>query len=85
METKASESSGYVHCAHECCFAIIIGKAGSVCEDCCEHDEASDAYCCAGCDNDNSDLSIDDGSMSDEDYERAYGPHALRARKGGAR
>lgn len=47
-----SDGTGYVHCAHLYCFAILIGKPGDLCEDCRAEDEDGDARECAGCDND---------------------------------
>ena len=45
-------TSGYVHCAHAHCFAIIIGHEGDLCEDCKAEDPGKDATSCEGCDHD---------------------------------
>lgn len=45
-------ATGYVHCGHKHCFAIIIGVPGDLCQDCADDPDASEV-CCAGCDNDN--------------------------------
>jgi hypothetical protein len=47
-----SDTTGYVHCAHTSCFAVIIGKPGDLCEDCEECNPDRDAHDCEGCDND---------------------------------
>jgi hypothetical protein len=44
--------SGYTHCAHASCFAIIVGNDGDLCDDCLAEDAEGDASECAGCDND---------------------------------
>lgn len=45
-------ATGYVHCSHRSCFAIIIGRPGDVCDDCRACDENPHAIDCDGCDND---------------------------------
>lgn len=44
------ETTGYMHCSHQYCFTIIIGKPGDLCDDC--QNESGDASepSCAGCD-----------------------------------
>lgn len=49
--------TGYTHCAHASCFAIIIGDDGDLCDDCRAEDEGGDATECNGCDND-SDIEV---------------------------
>lgn len=44
--------NGYLHCAHDNCFAIIIGKPGDLCDDCRSEDEGHDAKSCDLCDYD---------------------------------
>lgn len=48
----SATDTGYVYCAHQYCFAIIIGKAGDLCDDCRAEDEGHDYEDCSGCDND---------------------------------
>lgn len=50
-----SKSTGYIHCAHKLCFAIIIGKPGDLCNDCKAEDEGHDGDECESCDNDSKD------------------------------
>jgi len=47
--TNPATATGYVHCAHTHCFAIIIGRQGDLCDDC--KDDADKTHC-EGCDND---------------------------------
>lgn len=42
----------YLHCAHDDCFAIIIGKPGDLCDDCLSLDSGHDAKSCDLCDYD---------------------------------
>jgi predicted amidophosphoribosyltransferase len=51
-------SSGYIHCAHLYCFAILIGKPGDLCSDCREASGDASDHECEGCDNDR-DVSCD--------------------------
>lgn len=44
--------NGYRHCAHDNCFAIIVGKPGDLCDDCLTQDEGHDAKSCDLCDYD---------------------------------
>lgn len=46
--------SGYHYCAHVCCFAIIVGAPGDLCDSCAAEDPslAGPGSVCAGCDND---------------------------------
>lgn len=43
---------GYVHCAHDPCFAILVGTEGDLCDDCREADPEHDHDECENCDND---------------------------------
>lgn len=47
-------TTGYIYCAHVCCFAIIVGKPGDLCDDCAAQTEmvTDQPYACDGCDND---------------------------------
>lgn len=50
--TQTKPSRGYVECSHVCCFAIIIGVEGDLCEDCKVADPEHDHNDCEACDND---------------------------------
>ena len=52
MTTNAATTRGYVHCAHDECFAITIGVQGDLCAECREEDAGHDHTHCAQCDND---------------------------------
>ena len=51
VAARKREPTGYVHCAHKHCFAIVVGRPGDLCEDCKGDPDAREG-CCAGCDND---------------------------------
>jgi hypothetical protein len=63
-KTDVKPSSGYRYCAHDRCMAIVIGKAGTVCDDCAEHDENPSTVCCYGCDHDGDDAEAAEGGAS---------------------
>lgn len=52
MKTTDNTAIGYVYCAHELCFAEIIGIPGDLCPDCLAAEPEADAKDCDGCDND---------------------------------
>ena len=45
-------SAEYIHCNHQYCFAITIGKPGDLCDECHTEDQDAQERECGSCDND---------------------------------